>query len=449
MLADFWRSFAAALFVYSDHEWTSSDAASAHADHWPDSYRGVHVTQSPKGGTFITEVLPEGACYRPFIAAGMDVSQGLRFKLVNGRDVTRNKAAVVDALARIPTAAKLIFSLDPIGGSPLGITPVSGPLPPTPPNHCEPEPEPEAPANEASEEVLQEAWLLVKRGRLDWGMVITSALRGNTHAGSYLTGATEVGAAAGPLKRSEIEIEDGLRFKSINGKDVTASKAAVVDALASIQGVAKILFVKDARGYVDAAKAAKAAALEAMKVGDRHRVAQDALSSRPKISLPAAAVSPPPSPGDGNGVASGDIGLGAATAHSPRKITSADQIPRRAPTQSKIDAMHTNLSPTREIRKTQSITISLRKPLGITLLTHGRHCYVATVSDGGSAAAEFGRHGVGPDSGLRFKKINGTDVHISEHDVTSALKAGGRTGTAKIIFTLDPVGYRQARLAKE
>ena len=170
-----------------------------------------------------------------------------------------------------------------------------------------------------------------------------------------------------------------------------------------------------------------------------------------------------PTSRDSSSPGSGDSGLGAAppnnhawTSHARRNVISADHVPKRNPALAKVHGSvhaHTHtqpsLSPDRGIQKPHAITIMLRKPLGITLLTHGHHCYVGSAKDGGGAATEFGRHDVGPDSGLRFKFINGHDVHISGHDVASALKAGGRTGTVKIVFALDPVGHQQAKEAKE
>ena len=136
--------------------------------------------------------------------------------MINGRDVAHDKAAVVDALTRVATAAKILFLLDPAGIVQLGVAPAPGPPPaaelvkPEPAEATERSPASE-PALEEPEEVLDEARLLVKKGRLDLGVAITATRRGSAHLGTYLTGLTEAGAASAAFKRSVLEFEDGLR----------------------------------------------------------------------------------------------------------------------------------------------------------------------------------------------------------------------------------------------
>ena len=85
-----------------------------------------------------------------------------------------------------------------------------------------------------------------------------------------------------------------------------------------------------------------------------------------------------------------------------------------------------------------------RRPLGIKLISAGFHVYVRTAKAGGNAAAEFGRHHVTVETGLRFMNINNKDVTGSIEDVRSALWAAGRTGIVKIIFAKDRHGYETA-----
>ena len=74
---------------------------------------GLGVTHT-SSGSYVTLIKRDGPCYMPFLKKHLKLDAGLRFKTVNGKDVTASKADVVAAFKTAGDAAKIVFHKDPV-----------------------------------------------------------------------------------------------------------------------------------------------------------------------------------------------------------------------------------------------------------------------------------------------------------------------------------------------